>query len=70
MSAPPPKPSLAGCLRKIRYSDEAAARAVGSLDCKHYGAPAMGVYQCPHCKGWHLTTTKLVGKRIVTAERV
>lgn len=70
MTAPPVNASLAGCRRKRRFTTEEEARAVGSADCELFGDKAVGVYRCPHCGGWHTTTTRLMGKRIVTAERV
>ena len=51
-----------GCTNKIRYPDAITARAAGQYygDCFNH---ALYLYQCPYCKGWHLTKKKPNGER-------
>lgn len=51
---------LSACAGKARYSSEAAARAGIGLQ---VGAPALDVYPCDHCHGWHLTECRPAGQR-------
>lgn len=46
------------CLSKVRYPDEYVARArIGQLyDQALADKPRLWVYQCPSCRGWHLTS--------------
>ena len=42
------------CESKSRYASRAEAKA--AIDaCQRHGAPALYVYRCPYCNGWHLT---------------
>lgn len=42
------------CLKKHRYPTEQAAIERGAFEELLAWHP-LGVYQCPRCKGWHLT---------------
>jgi len=42
------------CHMKHRYFDEISALIVANKRAG-YGAPPLRAYQCPHCRGWHLT---------------
>ena len=67
MTAPVASKAVLTCRSKKRYSDEFAARACASLTCEHWNLPAAGVYHCPECKGWHITTNKKERRARVTA---
>lgn len=43
------------CESKNRYDSRSEAEAVAA-ECTAHGAPALEVYRCPYCKGWHLTS--------------
>lgn len=59
MTAPPLKKSPANCIKKRRYSDEFAARAAGQSLLQQKGQKdGVGIYRCPHCDGWHLTSKR------------
>lgn len=57
------------CLDKRRFSDELTARAFCQLECERGGKskPAMGVYPCETCRGWHVTNNPKSRKYTVTA---
>ena len=60
MSAPPVKKTVFNCQQRRRYNDEISARAAAmyALDqCDEHGRPlpALYVYRCPECNGYHLT---------------
>jgi len=41
-----------GCLGKMRLkAGNMKSKALAQCHCKQYG-----IYDCPHCKGYHLTT--------------
>lgn len=57
MSAPPVKQVILNCENKRRFSDEFAARAAAQERLQKIGQmDGLGIYRCPHCKGWHLTS--------------
>lgn len=43
------------CLSKNRYASYAEAQDAQAA-CAEYGTTGLHIYQCPHCKGWHLTS--------------
>jgi hypothetical protein len=45
------------CEGKKRFPTRAAAKKKARLIYRKYG-PALYVYQCPNCKGFHLTKNK------------
>lgn len=50
------------CTGKRRWSDELSACA-GALDAvERHREERLWVYQCPHCRGWHLTRSPQRGK--------
>lgn len=57
-----------GCTDKRRFSDEITARVGGQIQCQNDGKPAMWVYPCDHCRGWHITNKHGAKRRLVTAE--
>lgn len=44
------------CKYKRRFSDEAHARAKGSVTAAEMGEAQLWVYPCKQCSGWHLTS--------------
>jgi hypothetical protein len=56
VSRPPLKLKVKNCVRKRRYSDELSARAGASISLRGMGKGYIYVYQCPECRGWHLTS--------------
>lgn len=46
------------CLSKVRFPDEyvARARAQQVIDMQGERIGALWVYQCPNCRGWHMTS--------------
>ena len=46
------------CAAKRRYStyDAAVAMACNRLDSHREAPDALGIYRCPHCRGYHLTS--------------
>lgn len=42
------------CESKRRYATRADAKASVAV-CEKRGAPALYIYRCPYCGGWHLT---------------
>ena len=66
MTAPPLKGHNKTCASKRRYPCELTARAAAMESIEVNGnAKVLGVYQCPHCNGWHLT--RQVGTYAVTS---
>lgn len=51
-------PEARTCTTKIKYANETMARmgAKKALYLSRGGIPAMWVYDCPFCDGWHTTT--------------
>ena len=49
------EPGHSACGKKIRYKTKSEALVKASTSAK-YGAPALRVYRCPYCGGWHLTS--------------
>ena len=45
------------CTSKNRYATEGEALEV-ARECAEHGSPALRVYECPLCGGWHLTSKK------------
>ena len=43
------------CTSKNRYATKHDAEAA-AFACADYGTKGLSVYQCPYCKGWHLTS--------------
>ena len=45
------------CLRKVRFPDEyvARARCAQLIEQGRADSPRLFVYQCPVCRGWHMT---------------
>lgn len=52
------KPDKNGCPKsgKVRYADKANARAGAIAAQEARPSPPLHVYECPFCKGWHLTS--------------
>ena len=46
------------CERKNRYATRLEAEAAISA-CEDYGTRGLHCYQCPYCKGWHLTSKSM-----------
>ena len=42
------------CESKQRYDTRADAKAAIAA-CERHGSPALYLYRCPYCGGWHLT---------------
>ena len=42
------------CESKQRYATRADAKATIAT-CERHGSPALYLYKCPYCGGWHLT---------------
>ena len=42
------------CESKTRYASRAEAKAT-ITSCERHGSPALYLYRCPYCGGWHLT---------------
>lgn len=42
------------CESKRRYATRADAKATIAT-CERHGSPALYLYKCPYCGGWHLT---------------
>lgn len=42
------------CESKARYATRAEAQATIAA-CERHGSPALYIYRCPYCGGWHLT---------------
>ena len=42
------------CESKSRYASRAEAKAT-IASCERRGSPALYLYRCPYCGGWHLT---------------
>lgn len=42
------------CESKARYGSRAEAKAT-IASCERHGSPALYLYRCPYCGGWHLT---------------
>jgi hypothetical protein len=42
------------CESKVRYTSEDVARAVG-IERQNDSAVPLFIYECPLCRGWHLT---------------
>lgn len=42
------------CASKKRYDSRAEAKAAITA-CERHGSPALYLYRCPYCGGWHLT---------------
>lgn len=59
MTAPPPKRAVAVCASKRRFADEWAVRAQAMRSIALHNLPALYVYHCRVCKGWHLTRCNL-----------
>jgi hypothetical protein len=61
---------LRGTQKPVQISDDtpceltARAAAMDSIE-RHGNVQVLGVYQCPHCGGWHLT--RQVGDYAVTS---
>ena len=45
------------CRRKRRYPSEQEAREMAEFQMRT-GGPALGVYECIWCRGWHLAKQK------------
>ena len=67
MSAPKQDSGVLICEQKRRYPDELTARANASVICEEFALEQVGVYPCPHCKGWHISTKSHGRSRRVTA---
>lgn len=50
------------CAGKRRWSDELSACAGALAAVERRQVDKLWVYQCPHCRGWHLTRNRQVGK--------
>lgn len=72
MSTPPLKNKIAlSCQVKNRYSDESAARVSAQRAIAvHQTDAILWVYQCPICRGWHLTKSRQHGSEGVTEEEL
>ena len=71
MSAPPIKQEVLNCQAKRRYPDEYTARASALFALsENWRAPALWIYRCPHCKGWHLTSLKKANRMKITREEM
>ena len=46
---------LKSCESKNRYASRSEAQQAAAA-CAEHGARKLGVYRCPHCDGWHLTS--------------
>lgn len=46
------------CVRKKRYATKVEAQKAAKAGSRKRDAPALYVYQCPDCGGWHLTHRK------------
>jgi hypothetical protein len=56
MTAPPKKRTVLTCESKKRWPDEHSARAGAMVSIELNGnATELWVYNCPECRGWHLT---------------
>jgi hypothetical protein len=69
MSAPPLKKEVRVCQKKHRHPDELTARAA-AMDAiqRHRNTETLFVYQCAHCRGWHLTRFPIGEGRMVTED--
>lgn len=65
-----PREVIYGCLSKIRYPDEAVARAATAHHLEHGSSEAveLWVHRCPHCRGWHTTKRPQPGEASVVAD--
>jgi hypothetical protein len=69
MTAPPLKRPVLTCQRKLRWSDEFAARAAAMHRLEQPDQPLdrLWIYRCPMCAGWHLTSKRQATSMMVTA---
>ena len=51
-------PEFHGCGRKRRFDTRVEAHKAAAVARTRKGAPAIYVYQCQYCGGWHLTHRK------------
>jgi len=51
-------PTYHGCERKRRYETRVEAQKAAALARRRKDAPAIYVYRCQFCGGWHLTHRK------------
>lgn len=71
MTAPPLKGNAAVCARKRRFADEFVARVTAQDECERDDLERLAVYQCPACRGWHLTSNgRAPNSRSVTATQL
>lgn len=66
MSAPNPTIHEEACAKKKRYADDLTARAAAMESCSKYGEDVLFTYQCPVCRGWHLTKNEQRGQAAVS----
>lgn len=69
MTAPPKKKTLVNCEKKRRFSDEFSARAgvMGHLS-NRADVPALWIYKCGFCLGWHMSSKPTSRKNKVTKD--
>ena len=69
MTAPPVKKEIRVCQKKHRHPDELTAQAAAMDSIARYqNTDKLFVYQCLHCRGWHLTRFPNGEGRMVTAD--
>lgn len=56
------------CAKKIRYSDELTARAAASYWCVQKDRKKSYIYECPVCKGYHVTTKRRKSRKYTVTQ--